>query len=83
MIFCPRCGSVRYLETGRKYLAFECTGCRKLFTAIEGEMALPAGKTCAECVHLGRCVKLGCTTPDRRVCDFHPSRFKELEVIAS
>lgn len=40
--------------------------------------ALPAGKTCEDCVHFYRCaVVLECTNPTRPVCDWDPSRFEE------
>lgn len=42
--------------------------------AMWEEMKLPAGKTCSDCVHLRRCVRvLGCTTPERTSCDFYPN----------
>ena len=42
------------------------------------EMALPPGKTCADCVHVRWCVRVQCcTTPERTSCDFHPNKFRE------
>ena len=41
------------------------------------EMALPAGKTCADCVHARRCTAFGFTTAADNSCDFHPPRFRE------
>ena len=41
-------------------------------------MALPPGKTCADCWHLLRCTELlNCTQPNSEYCDFFPSRFRE------
>jgi hypothetical protein len=40
-------------------------------------MALPAGKTCADCAHAARCTMLGCTSLAATTCDFAPSRFVE------
>ena len=41
------------------------------------EMALPAGKTCGDCVHTRRCVSMFGHTPADTSCDFHPSRYRE------
>ena len=40
-------------------------------------MALPAGKTCADCAHIRRYKALGFSWPARESCDFAPSRFAE------
>ena len=45
----------------------------------DAEMALPAGKTCADCKHTKRCVGFGFTEPERAACDFHPNRFAPRE----
>lgn len=42
------------------------------------DMALPPGKTCADCVHLWRCCALFSHSPADAVCDFAPSRFQEV-----
>jgi hypothetical protein len=41
----------------------------------EPSMRLPVGKTCAQCIHLPRCVAMFGAQPENRVCDFSPSRF--------
>lgn len=43
---------------------------------MNDDMKLPTGKTCADCVHLRRCVGLGYTKPENTTCDFAPSRFR-------
>ena len=44
----------------------------------DAAMKLPEGKTCGDCVHMDRCVRvLGCTKPERTSCDFFPNKFKE------
>jgi hypothetical protein len=40
--------------------------------------ALPAGRTCADCRHIGRCTSLGYSWPDRDRCDFNPTRFYDV-----
>jgi hypothetical protein len=40
------------------------------------EMKLPAGKTCASCVHVRRCVALGYTKAESTSCDFWPNKFQ-------
>lgn len=43
-----------------------------------GSMALPAGKTCADCVWLKRCEALGVVAmkaEPRDTCDWYPIRF--------
>jgi hypothetical protein len=40
-------------------------------------MLLPAGKTCAECAHIERCVSFGFSKRSATTCDFAPSRFLE------
>ena len=42
---------------------------------IEPTMALPEGKTCADCFYVKRCVRISCTVPDRKMCDFYPVKF--------
>ncbi len=39
-------------------------------------MALPAGKTCGDCVHVGRCTLLFGIKPEATICDFYPRRFE-------
>jgi hypothetical protein len=41
----------------------------------DAEMKLPEGKTCGDCKHIKRCKAFGYAQPDRRDCDFYPSRF--------
>jgi len=42
----------------------------------EQSMKLPAGKTCADCVHIKRCTAFGFTdSPENVWCDFFPNRF--------
>lgn len=41
-------------------------------------MQLPPGKTCADCVHVQRCVVFGFSWPSRTRCDFYPSRYVPL-----
>lgn len=41
------------------------------------DMALPAGKTCDDCVHLLRCLSFGFTKQHAVRCDFSPSLFQE------
>lgn len=40
-------------------------------------MDLPAGKTCADCVHCRRCCAIFGHIPEDQVCDWSPSRFAE------
>jgi hypothetical protein len=44
-------------------------------TAAIDDMALPYGKTCADCWHIRRCTAFGFTKPEWTRCDFAPSRF--------
>ena len=47
---------------------------------IRDDMALPPGKTCADCIHVERCRKFlsgGVWTPEWTRCDWYPSRFFE------
>jgi hypothetical protein len=39
------------------------------------DMALPEGKTCADCVHIRRCAGMGFSKPERTSCDFWPNKF--------
>jgi hypothetical protein len=41
----------------------------------EKSMALPIGKTCADCAHVRRCTMFGFARPTDTTCDFAPSRF--------
>ena len=44
----------------------------------ESCMELPEGKTCGDCVHIGRCIAFGFTRErERTYCDFFPRRFHE------
>lgn len=37
---------------------------------------LPDENTCADCRHVVRCVAFGFSWPERKSCDFIPSRFQ-------
>lgn len=39
-------------------------------------MWLPDGKTCGDCVHVGRCQAMFGHIPQDKVCDWDPSRFR-------
>jgi hypothetical protein len=39
-------------------------------------MNLPAGKTCADCVHCRRCCAMFGHIPQDQVCDWYPSKFQ-------
>lgn len=41
------------------------------------QMNLPAGKTCADCVHCKRCTAMFGHIPADESCDWSPSRFRE------
>lgn len=41
------------------------------------QMDLPAGKTCADCVHSRRCCAIYGHIPEDEVCDWYPSRFQQ------
>lgn len=44
-------------------------------------MNLPAGSTCASCLHVRRCSLFGYTEgPDSVWCDFYPRRYRAAEV---
>lgn len=43
---------------------------------LPSRLSLPEGRSCAECVHLERCRRLQVTWPERRQCEFWPSRFR-------
>lgn len=42
---------------------------------VEGDMKLPDGQTCSDCVHFARCQRLFGHIAGDEVCDFSPSRF--------
>lgn len=42
------------------------------------EMWLPDGKTCGDCCHIGRCRELFDHIESDEVCDWSPSRFKQI-----
>lgn len=42
----------------------------------EAEMKLPAGKSCDDCVHAGRCFAFGFSKSGNTSCDFWPSKFR-------
>jgi hypothetical protein len=44
-------------------------------------MLLPAGKTCADCVHYLRCNGLFGITASSLSCDFFPNRFEQAAVV--
>ena len=44
-------------------------------TYTDDDMKLPEGKTCADCYHEQRCVKMFGAKPENKTCDFCPSRF--------
>jgi hypothetical protein len=44
---------------------------------MKNDTALPQGKTCAQCVHVVRCVVLFGAKHTNTTCDFAPSRFQE------
>jgi len=44
---------------------------------FQSVLLLPAGKTCASCFYVERCVRLGFTTRENTTCDFAPIRFRE------
>lgn len=53
-----------------------------MYPDYDAEMTLPPGKTCSDCVHLRRCMRvLGCTSPERTSCDFYPNRFRQRPVL--
>lgn len=39
-------------------------------------MTLPAGKTCADCIHVERCVAMFGVKPENVICDFYPRRYQ-------
>lgn len=41
------------------------------------DMDLPAGKTCGDCVHCGRCTAIFGHIPADEACDWSPSRFRQ------
>lgn len=40
-------------------------------------MDLPEGKTCADCIHVRRCVSMFGRIPADEQCDFFPVRYQE------
>lgn len=40
-------------------------------------MQLPAGKTCADCIHVKRCTTIFGAKAENTMCGFEPVRFKE------
>lgn len=42
-------------------------------------MDLPPGKTCNDCKHCNKCCVIFGHIPEDEVCDWSPSRFKEVE----
>lgn len=42
-----------------------------------GEMNLPPGQTCGDCVHIRRCAAIFGHQANDEVCDWAPSRFVE------
>lgn len=42
-------------------------------------MRLPAGKTCADCLHCDRCTSMFGAKPTDERCGFYPRRFREPE----
>lgn len=43
------------------------------------DMDLPEGRTCGDCVHCARCCSIFGHIPQDQVCDWSPSRFREVE----
>jgi hypothetical protein len=54
----------------------ECRDC------VECLSKIPAGKTCATCAYLKKCVGVGISEPSRRFCDFAPSLYRPATVPA-
>jgi len=42
-------------------------------------MNLPEGKTCQDCKHFNRCNQIYGHIADDEVCDWHPSKFREVK----
>lgn len=42
-------------------------------------MQLPAGKKCADCVHVVRCTTMFGVKQTNTTCDFYPVRFREVQ----
>jgi hypothetical protein len=51
-----------------------CTHCRG-YGCTECLAALPEGKTCADCIHVRRCVAMFGGDPGNTSCDWIPSRY--------
>ncbi|WP_219097718.1 hypothetical protein [Pseudomonas sp. UMAB-40] len=45
------------------------------------DMDLPAGKTCADCVHCRRCTMMFGHIPEDESCDWAPSRFTPKAIV--
>ena len=55
----------------------ECRNCPNLKHCQRQCMDLPDGKTCADCVHVSRCVMMFGAKPENTFCGWEPIRFKE------
>ncbi len=44
------------------------------------QMNLPEGMTCGDCVHCNRCTMMFGHIPADEVCDWSPSRFREVKL---
>lgn len=53
-----------------------CDKCGYLHDCYHQCMNLPEGKTCADCMHIKKCVLLFHGNPENRSCGFEPIRFK-------
>lgn len=40
------------------------------------DLALPAGRTCSDCVNCKRCCGMFGSKPENKMCDFYPPRFQ-------
>lgn len=72
--------------TDEGYVCVSCyaKGKRKPGMSVDQQMKLPPDKTCADCIHVRRCVEvLGCTKPERTTCDFYPNLFRAVAVKVS
>lgn len=71
-----------------------CVKCGRLFSQHHPEtkvcpdgrsefatMALPAGRTCGDCVHFKRCEWLISCKPERTSCDWYPVRFHAISPV--
>ncbi len=48
----------------------------KHIIANASDMDLPEGKTCADCVHVEKCVTMFGAKAENKYCGFEPIRFK-------